>query len=69
MTMNDPERIASVLAGMPFPARTWQLLAQADSYGADSQTREALSRLPQDTYANLTAVVTALRNPDRAPAG
>ena len=31
----DPTRLADVLAGVPYPASTWQLLAQADYYGAD----------------------------------
>jgi hypothetical protein len=62
MTMNDPHRLSSVLAGMSYPARTWQLLAEADSYGADAQTREALSRLPVATYADLSAVMAELRD-------
>jgi hypothetical protein len=56
----DPARFAAVLAGVAYPARTWQLLAQADHYGADAQTRAALDRLPVGTYANLDAVLAML---------
>jgi hypothetical protein len=58
----DPTRIADVLAGVPYPARTWQLLAQADHYGADRHTHIELSRLPQGTYRDLDTVLDALRN-------
>jgi hypothetical protein len=58
----DPTRIADVLAGVPYPARSWQLLAQADYYGADRHTRTELSRLPIGTYRDLNAVVETLRD-------
>jgi hypothetical protein len=45
--MTGRSESSGVLADLPYPARTWQLLAQADSYGATAQTREALSRLPR----------------------
>jgi hypothetical protein len=53
---------SAVWAGLAYPARTWQLCAQADAYGADSHTREALSRLPAAVYAILDAVLTELRD-------
>jgi hypothetical protein len=62
MTSIDPARFGGVLAGVPYPARTWQLCAQADAYGADAHTREELARLPTATYANLDAVITKLRD-------
>jgi hypothetical protein len=46
---------------LAYPARTWQLCAQADAYGADSGTREALSRLPVAAYTSVDAVLTELR--------
>jgi hypothetical protein len=58
----DPARIADVLAGVPYPARTWQLLAQADHYGADRHTHIELSRLPQGTYRDLDAVLNMLQD-------
>jgi hypothetical protein len=50
-------RLATVLAGLAFPARTWQLVVQADYYGADSITRAELGRLPAGEYPNLPAVL------------
>jgi hypothetical protein len=61
MGVSDPNRVRAVLAGLAYPARTWQLCAQADAYGADSATREALSRLPVTAYASVDAVLTELR--------
>lgn len=62
MAVIDPDRYRAVLAGMSYPARPWQLCAQADAYGADSHTREALARLPVAAYASLDAVLTGLRD-------
>jgi hypothetical protein len=68
MTTSDPARFSGALAGVTYPARAWQLWAQAqaqaqaDAYGADAQTCEQLSRLPAATYANLDAVITQLRD-------
>jgi Protein of unknown function (DUF2795) len=62
MASGDPDRFRAVLDGLAYPARTWQLCAQADAYGADSRTREALSRLPVTAYASLDAVLTQLRD-------
>jgi hypothetical protein len=61
MRVSDPNRVRAVLSGLAYPVRTWQLCAQADAYGADSATREALSRLPVTAYASVDAVLTALR--------
>lgn len=58
---SGPVPFRAVLAGLAYPARTWQLCAQADAYGADSGTREALSRLPVATYPSLDAVLNQLR--------
>jgi hypothetical protein len=54
-------RLATVLAGLPFPARAWQLVAQADYYGADWLTRAELGRLPAGEYPSLPAVLSAIR--------
>jgi hypothetical protein len=58
----DSARISGVLAGVRYPARTWQLLAQADAYGADALTRTVLGRLPDSTFASLDAVLAVLRD-------
>ena len=60
MAIRDRERFSAVLAGVSYPARTWQLWAQACSYGADAGTLEALSRLPVAVYESLDAVLIVL---------
>ena len=68
-TRTDPARIAAVLAGVAYPARTWQLLAEADYYGADTHTHAELRRLPVGSYESLDAVLAALWRlaPSRRP--
>jgi hypothetical protein len=56
----DAVRLSRVLAGLRFPAHTWQLIAQADYYGADWRTRAELSQLPDAEYPNLAAVLAAV---------
>lgn len=53
-------RLSCVLAEVPFPAQSWELLAWADYYGADVRTRAQLVALPAGTYSSLTAVITTL---------
>lgn len=59
----DGRRIAQVLAGLTFPAAKWQLLMQAEYYGADAPTRAQLWALRVGTFADLTAVLEALHLP------
>ena len=56
----DPIVIATVLAGLSYPARTWQLLAQADHYGVSGEIRTALGQLPGRIYPSIEAVIAAL---------
>lgn len=56
----DVARIGQVLAGMTYPAAKWQIVAQADHYGADAVTTAQLWSLPAATYADLAAVCVAL---------
>jgi hypothetical protein len=58
----DAERVSQVLAGMDYPAAKWQLLMQAEEYGADASTRAELWSLPTGQYADLDAVLSALRS-------
>jgi hypothetical protein len=57
----DAERVSQVLAGMVYPAAKWQLLMAAEEYGADASTRAELWSLPTGEYADLDAVLSALR--------
>jgi hypothetical protein len=56
----DVQRIAQVLAGLAYPAAKWQVLAEADHYGADSASRRQLWTLPAGSYRNLAAVLVEL---------
>jgi hypothetical protein len=70
----DVARLAQVLAGLPYPAAKWQIIAHADGYGADSVSAAQLWSLPVAVYADLTAVCAALgllpgRRPGRRQVG
>ncbi|GAA4558017.1 DUF2795 domain-containing protein [Pseudonocardia xishanensis] len=56
----DVARIGQVLAGMAYPAAKWQIVAQADHYGADAVTTAQLWSLPSGTYRDLAAVCVGL---------
>lgn len=56
----DVERIGQVLDGLLYPAARWQVIAQADHYGADAVTRAQLVALPVRAYVDLGAVLAAL---------
>jgi hypothetical protein len=62
-------RICAVLAGVTFPAMRWQLLAQADYYGADHRSRAELADLPEGRYADIATVQRALRQVRRLGGG
>jgi hypothetical protein len=56
----DPAQVSAALVGLAYPARHWQLLAQADYYGADIDTRVELARLPDGLYPDLASVIAAV---------
>ena len=56
----DPAVIAAVLDGVLYPARSWQLLAQADHYGVSRELRATLNGLPDGVYRDAQAVVAEL---------
>jgi hypothetical protein len=61
----DAQRISQVLAGLRYPAARWQVLAEADHYGADSASRAQLWALPTGVYDDLTSVLVGLGLLDR----
>jgi hypothetical protein len=61
----DTERVSQVLTGMVFPAAKWQLVMQAEAYGADAATRAELWALPTGTYADLRSVLDAVAAAER----
>lgn len=54
--------LSSVLSGLDFPARPWQIIAVAESYGTDAQTMTRLHQLPSATYPTLRHVAHAYSN-------
>ncbi len=53
--------VGPVLAGLTFPAQRWQVLAEADAWGAPGVLRRLLAELPSGRYADLDSVVRAVR--------
>lgn len=56
----DVERFSQVLRGLRFPAAKWQIVMQAEEYGADAATRTQLWALPARRYPELSDVLVAL---------
>jgi len=63
------EMLASVLSGLTFPARPWQIIAAAESYGADARTMTRLHQLPAMSYPSLQHVAHAYSRGPGAPRG
>ena len=53
------EMLTSVLSGLTFPARPWQIIVAAESYGADARTMTRLHQLPAMSYPSLQHVAHA----------
>ena len=49
MTGTD-QRLRHVLAGLSFPARRWEVIVEAEHYGADARTRQELRALPDARF-------------------
>lgn len=58
-------RLAYVLDGLTFPAQRWEIVVQAERFGADHGTRCQLADLPNGTYDGLRAVLAALHHSGR----
>lgn len=54
------QRLRHVLAGQQFPADRWQLIVDAELYGADTQTRYELQTLPPKRYISLAEVLSTI---------
>jgi uncharacterized protein DUF2795 len=61
--------IQQVLAGLAFPAERWQVIAQAQYYGAGPAYSTELTQLPARTYHSLREVAIALGRLRRARLG
>jgi Protein of unknown function (DUF2795) len=55
-----PVGIRQILAGLEFPAHRWQIIAQAQYYGAGADFLLALDRLPARIYPSLEEVISYL---------
>ncbi|HEX5407799.1 MAG TPA: DUF2795 domain-containing protein [Pseudonocardiaceae bacterium] len=62
--MTDIERqlLRIVLSEVVYPARRWEIITAADTYGADGGTRQRLRRLPlrNRPFRDLQDIVDAL---------
>jgi hypothetical protein len=54
------QRLRHVLAGLSFPARRWEVIAEAEHYGADAHTRRELRALPEGRFESFAALLWAL---------
>lgn len=55
-----PATVRQVLHGLRYPARKWQIVTQADIYGADLGTRDQFRHLPEREYRDCDDVAAAL---------
>jgi len=60
MDTRGEQAVRQVLRGLDFPAERWQVITQAELYGADVQTREKLHQLPKRHYRSTSDVTRAL---------
>ncbi|MDQ4115892.1 MAG: DUF2795 domain-containing protein [Actinomycetota bacterium] len=61
------ENLQHVLSGLRFPARRWEVIAEADAWGAGGPLRQAIARLPDGSYPSLAVVVDVLTGPAGRP--
>lgn len=59
------ESLRNVLSGLRFPARRWEVIAEADSWGVGGPLRQVIGQLPDGNYPSLAVVLDVLT----APAG
>jgi hypothetical protein len=52
--------LRQVLRGLSYPAERWQIITQAELFGADVATRSRLHDLPKRRYRSSTDVTSAL---------
>lgn len=57
------ESLQQILSGLRFPARRWEVIAEADAWGVGGPLRQAISRLPDGNYPSLAVVIDVLTGP------
>ena len=55
------QRLHDVLQDLCFPAQRWQILAEADMYGVDTEMRTQLYALPARLYENCADIASAMK--------
>jgi hypothetical protein len=65
MSPRNDQVVRQVLRGLRFPAEKWQIVTQAELYGADATTRDQLYRLPMREYRNWSDVAATMADDDR----
>jgi hypothetical protein len=60
MDRRHERALLQVLQGLTYPAEKWQIVTQAEIYGADGETRGKLYRLPMREYATPAEITAAL---------
>lgn len=69
MSRSVDQRVRQVLRGLHFPAEKWQIVTQAEIYGADARTRDQLYQLPMREYRSWSEVAELVASNNQAPAG
>ena len=54
--------VRQVLRGLTYPAERWQVITQAELYGADIETTSRLHDLPMRRYRSTSDVTKALES-------
>ncbi len=62
------EGLRHVLSELRFPARRWQVIAEADSWGVGGPLRQVIGRLPDGSYPSLAVILEVLTGPAGRPA-
>lgn len=57
------ESLHHILSGLRFPARRWEVIAEADAWGVGGPLRQAIGRLPDGNYPSLAVVIDVLTGP------
>ena len=68
MSLFDTHQLSYALAGMPYPARRWQMVTWADFNCASSVVREALHHLPDQEYTSPQALRQTIAEIERRAA-
>jgi hypothetical protein len=60
MTLLSACQLNDALAGMPYPARRWQMVIRAELNLASSEVQEVLQHLPDQEYTSLRELIEML---------